>query len=229
MKHEDIDQLLDRAGQSAADDGAAAARVKAALLADLRPARQLASTEIFAAALFVLAAVFAIADAWKLGFHGLHVLDMLRIAIIFPGLLVVSALAASASARTMRPASGPIRSWTTFVLASCGFPVLFSLLFRGYSTVKFVPQGVPCLAAGLAIAIPTGLVAALILRRGFVLDWSRSGLAAGTLSGLAGLAMLEMHCPNLAALHIIVWHVAVVVVSGLLGWGLGVIADRRRI
>jgi len=69
----------------------------------------------------------------------------------------------------------------------------------------------------------------LILRRGFVLDWSRAGFAAGALSGLAGVVMLELHCPNPKAFHAMVWHVAVVVVSAVLGFALGMIADRVRI
>jgi len=48
-----------------------------------------------------------------------------------------------------------------------------------------------------------------------------AGLAAGTVAGLAGLGMLELHCPNLKAVHVLVWHVAVVAVSGGLGFALG--------
>jgi len=40
--------------------------------------------------------------------------------------------------------------------------------------------------------------------------------------------MLELHCPNLKAIHVMVWHVAVVVVSGLVGWAIGWMADRFR-
>jgi len=58
--------------------------------------------------------------------------------------------------------------------------------------------------------------------------WSKAGLAAGTLSGLTGLAMLELHCSNLKAIHVMFWHVAVVVASGLLGLVIGRIADAIR-
>jgi hypothetical protein len=69
-----------------------------------------------------------------------------------------------------------------------------------------------------------------ILRRGFVLDWSKAGIVAGTLAGLTGLGMLELHCPNLKAIHVMVWHVAVVIVSGAAGFAIGWTADyfRRR-
>lgn len=55
-----------------------------------------------------------------------------------------------------------------------------------------------------------------------------AGTAAGALAGLTGLAMLELHCQNLKAIHVIVWHVAVVVTSGALGWAIGRIVDASR-
>jgi len=60
------------------------------------------------------------------------------------------------------------------------------------------------------------------------MQWSMAGLAAGTLSGLTGLTMLELHCPNLKAIHVMVWHVAVVIVSGILGFAIGRLADHLR-
>jgi hypothetical protein len=92
---------------------------------------------------------------------------------------------------------------------------------------NLVKEGIPCLVAGLAVAIPTGLAVGLVLRRGFVLDWSAAGIAVGCLSGLAGLGMLELHCANLKAIHVIVWHLAVVITSGALGFGAGRIAEAR--
>ena len=147
---------------------------------------------------------------------------------IFPLLLAAAWLAAVSGARAMRPASGAPLCWIALAFAVGVFPVLFSLIFSGYGTLNFVHEGVPCLVAGLCVAIPTGLACAWILRLGFVLNWSRSGLAAGVLSGLTGLGMLELHCPNLKAIHVMVWHVAVVVVSGLVGWAIGWMADRFR-
>ena len=69
---------------------------------------------------------------------------------------------------------------------------------------------------------------AFIVRRGFVMDWGMAGVAAGTLAGLTGLGMLELHCHNLKAIHVITWHVAVVVLSGVLGFAIGWAADKMR-
>ena len=60
-----------------------------------------------------------------------------------------------------------------------------------------------------------------MLRRGFAVNPPSAGLVAGTLGGLAGVGMLELHCPNFQAAHILAWHTAVVPVSAALGALLG--------
>jgi hypothetical protein len=49
------------------------------------------------------------------------------------------------------------------------------------------------------------------------------------LAGLAGVTMLELHCSNFEALHVLVWHTLVVPVSGAIGAILGwVLRDRNQ-
>lgn len=57
----------------------------------------------------------------------------------------------------------------------------------------------------------------LILRRGFAVNALAAGLAGGILAGLAGVTMLELHCGNFAAPHVMLWHTAVLPLSGGLG------------
>jgi hypothetical protein len=173
---------------------------------------------------------FAAATASALGLHGIHALSERQLAVIFSTLLLAAWLAAMACDREMRPAAGSHLGALALILSAGIFPVVISQIFHGYEAEHFVSEGIPCLVAGMSVAIPTGLATAWILRRGFVLDWSTAGIAAGTLSGLTGLAMLELHCPNLKAIHVMVWHVAVVIVSGILGFTIGKTADifRRR-
>jgi len=64
----------------------------------------------------------------------------------------------------------------------------------------------------------------LLLRRGFAVNSVSAGLVGGALAGLCGVTMLELHCVNFEALHVLVWHTAVVPVSAaagaLVGWAL---------
>jgi hypothetical protein len=86
---------------------------------------------------------------------------------------------------------------------------------------SFVSEGIPCLRAGTIAAVPAGIGSWLVLRRGFAVRPVEAALAAGTLAGLAGLTMLELHCPNFHAMHVMVWHTAVVPVSAVAGAVIG--------
>jgi len=61
------------------------------------------------------------------------------------------------------------------------------------------------LAIGLLPAVPAGLLSWLVLRRGFPVGAVSAGLAPGM---PAGVEMLELHCPNFEAAHVLVWHMA---------------------
>ena len=233
MTPDEIDRILSKAADRVLRPGAgraAAERIERAILNDLRPVRPLAPAWVFALAFVGLFTALGGASASVLGLHGIHALHVYQRALIFPTLLAAAWLAAAACSREMRPAAGSRLSGLMLILAVGVFPIMFSLIFHNYSTRNLVPEGIPCLVAGLCVAIPTGAGIAWIIHRGFVLDWGAAGFAAGTLSGLTGLAMLELHCPNLKAIHVMLWHLAVVIVSAGLGFTMGRIADtwRRR-
>ena len=88
--------------------------------------------------------------------------------------------------------------------------------FTTIGTERFVSQGMTCLIAGLLFALPASL-AWWLLSRGFAVNSVAAGLAKGTLAGLAGVTMLELHCPNFEAPHVMVWHIAVLPVSAAIG------------
>jgi len=231
MTPEEIGKIVSEAANRALAGGGsdrAAARAEAAIREDLQPVRPLAPAIVFTWELLALCAAAASASAAALGLAGWRALSGAQATPIFLALLALGGLAAAACAREMRPASGRSLGAAALLLATAVFPTIFALVFGGYETENLVRQGIPCLRAGLAVAIPTGLAFALVLRRGFVMDWSAAGLAAGTLAGLAGLGMLELHCPNLKAIHVMIWHAGVVVSGAALGFLAGRMAEVRR-
>jgi hypothetical protein len=233
MQREEIDRILAQAaGRSVPHslNPAVIERAKAALPEKLAPVRPLASPWVFTSVLLGAFAVVSVLCAWLLGLRGLRALNGIQLTVIFPVLLAGAGVAAVAGVREMRPAGGQRIGRFALAVSTLALLGAFALLLRDYDTQKFVSEGVPCLVAGLACAIPAAIAIWLFLRRGFVLDLPAAGLAAGTLAGLAGIAMLEMHCPILKASHVMFWHVAVVPVCGIGGLLIGAVAQsvRRR-
>jgi hypothetical protein len=111
----------------------------------------------------------------------------------------------------------PLAPWTLLAAGCAVLAAEFIWLFPDYRMERFVPRGVACLEAGVLFALPASAAAAFVLRRGFPVHSAAAGLAKGTLAGLAGVAVLELHCPIFQAPHVLVWHIGVLAVCGLLG------------
>ena len=201
--------------------------IGASLLPALKPVRPLAPNWISISAFVLLACATPVIGASFLGMHGLWAATALQRTVILSAICLGVFAAANVASREMTPGNQRhITAWSVLAGSSVVLLLIFSLLFRNYGTGNFVRSGILCLATGLCFSIGTGLLVGLLLRRGFILDAASGGLSAGTLAGLTGLGLLELHCANLSATHIIVWHLAVLAVSGAAGWLIGHTADR---
>lgn len=228
MTPDPLDELLAQAARRSPHPAALKAsidRARQAIVPGLQPVHPMAGSRRYGLLFLMIFAIMAVVSGLILGPHGIVALSQLQRLVIFPALLISACAAALACARTMRPGTGPSFAGLTAILSCAALPLLFSLLFRSYSTLNLVKEGLPCLIAGMCVSIPTGVLLFLLMRHGFVLEWRKAGVVCGTLAGLAGLAMLEIHCANLKAIHVIVWHGAVVLLSALVGWVLARIAS----
>jgi hypothetical protein len=163
--------------------------------------------------------------ASTLGFHGIRALTAWDSALIFGGLATFIWLTTDTLVSQMIPGSAIVMRPGALLWSGCLILMaIFGSLFPRHPATDFVPAGMFCLKAGLLQAVPMGVFGWLILRRGFVLHPVAAGMTSGTLGGLAGITMLELHCPNLEASHVIIWHTAVIVVSAVCGAGLALIA-----
>ena len=219
MRDGEIDEILKQAAQAPHDvDPAVLERVARSIGSSLRPVRPLPPAWVLAGGLVLICAFVALAGAARLGLYGMQRLSVLERALIFPALCILIWLAATACVSEIIPGSRR-RVAPGFLLGAGSLALLavFTVLFRDYRTDRFVSQGVACLTAGLLHAIPAALASWLILRRGFAVNSVAAGLAVGTLAGLAGVTMLELHCANFQALHVMLWHTAVVPLSGAAG------------
>ena len=223
MKDNEIDDILKRAGRAPHEvDPALLDRVTGSIGSSLTPIRPLPPARMLTAGLLFLCVGIPLLGAAVLGFHGIEKMSALQRAMIFPTLGMLIWLAGAESIQQMTPGSRRLAA-PGFLLAAASLALIavFAGLFHDYATDRFVRQGVVCLTAGLSFAAPAGLASWLLLRRGYAVNPLAAGMAAGTLAGLAGATLLELHCPNFEAPHVMLWHTAVVTIGGAVGALLG--------
>jgi hypothetical protein len=139
------------------------------------------------------------------------------------GALLAVSLAADMSPGSRRPApSVALTGGILFSLAS-----IFCVLLPYRTETSFwVPSG-KCVQLGVVFAVPTALLAWALLGRGAALSPAISGAAAGLLGGLAGLAVLEIHCPDHNLPHVLVAHWGTALVCTAIGLAVGVLIERQ--
>ncbi|MFZ0010064.1 MAG: NrsF family protein [Steroidobacteraceae bacterium] len=226
MRNADIDDALERAVPSPhAVQPELLKRIAETIRLTLVPVRPLPSGWTLSAGLVLILAAVALVGAARVGFQGFAALGLVSRAAIFGTLVVLACAAAGAMVAEWIP--GSRRRLTTaglLALACAALLGVFALLFNDYRTQQFLAAGLSCLLTGLLHAAPAALLAWWLLRRGCALNAVSAGLAAGLLGGLTGVTLLELHCTNFEALHVLVWHTLVVPVSGavgaVLGWAL---------
>jgi hypothetical protein len=230
MRDSDIDDVLNRAAGAAPDvDPALLGRIANSIGASLQPVRPLPSFGVLVAVLVIVSAAVALMGATILGLHGIQALGAARIALIFPILLAFLCLAAMVCVGEMIPGSRHRVDPKVLLAAAClALTAVFAVLFTDYRSERFISQGMACLTAGLLGAIPTAAISWWILHRGFAVNSLAAGVAVGTLAGLAGVSMLELHCPNFEAPHVMIWHTAVLALSGAAGALLGRVGQSLR-
>ena len=229
MRDGEIDEILkDAAGRTPKVEAAVLRRVADSIQPSMRRVRPLPRTWVLAGGLVLIGAAVALAGAARAGFYGFGKMDLLERALIFSTLGVLAWVAGTEFVNEMIPGSRRrISAGGLLGLDSVVLVVVFALLFHDYQTEHFVSAGLLCLATGVLHAIPVGLLSWLVLRRGFAVNSVSAGVVAGTLAGLAGVGLLELHCPNFQAMHILVWHTAVLVVSATVGALVGRVGRSR--
>lgn len=206
-------------------------QIEAAVIADLKPVRPLAPPGVyFAAFAGIFIAICALSCYCIAGQSGWDALGHLQRILVFIPLLAIASLLVFSIVRQMTPAARATRSTAIF---GAGLFVLLvaviTIVFHPIHESAFVRDGLGCFRIGILFAIPTAFLLALLLRRGSGLSPPLTGATAGGLAGLAGLTVLEIHCPNLDLFHIIAWHISVVLLSAIAGLMVLGVAFRRRI
>jgi hypothetical protein len=217
------DAEIDRALEEAARDrrelpAGLLRRIADSIEPAMQPVRPMPPTWLLAGGLVLISAAVALLGAARLGLQGIIALALPARLLIFGTLGLLLCVAAVQLVEEWIPGSRrrlTAARWLTG--ASIALLGVFAMLFHDYRAEHFLSAGFTCLATGLLHAVPVALLAWWWLRRGWALNPVSAGLAAGVLAGLAGVTLLELHCTDFHALHVLVWHTLVVPSSGALG------------
>jgi len=204
---------------------AALHRIEQAIIADLRPVRPLAPARYAVAALVSIFVSIVAFCGYGLGAFSLDVMSPLQTGVIFSILAASLGLLAYSLARQIIPGSRhriPPRQLPVAIVTA--LVVTVAVLFQFEHEGDFWANGWVCLRTGIPIGVLSALPFWLVLRRGAILSPGSTGAATGLLAGLAGASVLEIHCPNLDARHILVSHLGVAVVCSLGGLVTGLAA-----
>jgi hypothetical protein len=196
-------------------------RIERSLIRDLRPTQPLPSFAYFFAAFaatFVLLVAFG---AYRIGASALSVLSPIQAAAIFFTLAASATMLSYSLVRQMVPGSRQLPPMLVLSCVSVLLILLVAGLFRFRAEPGFWQTGLVCLGAGVPYALVAAVPFWVLLRQGAVLSPRMVGAIAGLLAGLTGTSVLEIHCSNFNAFHILTWHIGV----AALGAAGGVIAS----
>ena len=193
-------------------------QIETALIAGLKPVRPMAPDGVYFLGFAGIFLAVCIIGCYLVGRYGWHALSDVQRTAVFVPLALTTALLAFSLVRQMRPAAPRVRSSALFsAIIFLLLLAIMTVIFQPMQEQSFVRNGLACFRTGMAFAVPAALLFVLVLRRGAALSPVLTGATAGGLAGLAGLGVLEIHCPNLNVYHIVIWHVSVTVFCVILG------------
>ena len=220
-------RLLDQGPDVPAPSEGQLKQIRAAMADNLKPVRPLAPSGVFLLGFAIVFLAVVAAGSVLLGMNGWGVLGIGQKIAIFAALATGAASLALSMVRQMVPGSKCI-----ITPAAPPAGILVSLLlvlaavFRPQQESAFVSNGLTCMKIGLMYSMTAAFLVWILLRCGAVQYPKLMGAAAGGFTGLVGLSVLEIICPNLNEYHIRVWHWGAALLSSLAGVALGAAIDR---
>jgi hypothetical protein len=189
-------------------------RIQRELTRSLEPVVPLPPARISAAWFLLVFTALAVALILWIGISGVGRMSFSQLAGMSAVLIAGAGWSSIQLARQLAPGSMR-RISTAPAIALFALAVLAgtALLFPWRETGDSVGLSWQCLPAGLAIAIPSGVLFWLLLRRGVALSETAKGASVGAISGLLGVTVLQFWCIHQQAFHLLMWHWSVLVIT----------------
>jgi len=203
-------------------------QIAESMTTNLRPVRPVAPSAYFFGAfvgIFVLIVAFGV---YRMGAFAIAIMTPLQTAAILSALAISTGLLAYSLVHQMIPGSrhriSPRRLPVTITVS---LTIAMAVLFQFQHERDFLGNAWACIRAGTPFGVLAAVPFWLMLRRGAILSPTMSGAATGLLAGLVGTSVLEIHCPNLDAWHILVSHLGVAILCALAGLVIGLASERK--
>jgi hypothetical protein len=193
-------------------------RIVEGITSNLRPVRPVAPARYFFGAFVGIFACIVVLGVYRMGACAIAVMTPLQTVAMLGALAISAGLLAYSLVLQMVPGSRhtiPPRFLPVGVTIALTIAVV--VLFQFQHERNFWRNGWACIRAGIPLGVLAAVPFWLLLRRGAVLSPSITGAATGLLAGLVGTSVLEIHCPNLDAWHILVSHLGVAMLCALAG------------
>jgi hypothetical protein len=197
-------------------------RVEQVLKSSLRPVKQAGSVTRIASQLFLAFMIMAAAVASFLKPAGLKAMTGGELAGVTAALAIGAALLALSLAWQMIPGSLPrFSAKTAITMPAAAFLVTVTVLFPWRAPEEFFRAGWHCLGLGMVLAVPAAILFGSVVRRGAGLGGGMLGATSGAIAGLVSVTILQANCAMQEAIHMLVWHGGVLVVSTVAGYLIG--------
>lgn len=220
MKNDDarLDALGQIEGLQAGEDqptNERLATIRQLVNRSISPVRPLPSSGVLVLLTLVCFLGFAGLATIPVGFFGYRHLSADQKLVYYSVILLCSALLSAATVQEVIPGSRRRFSPAmVIVIPIAAMAVVVVALFPATDFVDFVRIGLPCLKLGTLCAAVIGGLGYLLFRKGLSTAPVRTAAVGGLLAGLAGFAVLALHCPVQNFAHILVWHLGAVVLAG---------------
>lgn len=203
-------------------------KITATLTGQLSPVAPLPSDGALTLLIFVFFVAFCLIVTATVGFFGYAAMTGAEKAVYYGIIAIFGLLFSNATVASAIPAAKVRVPAYLLIFASVVVTALaVSLMFPSIKPEQFVRRGLPCLRLGCICAALFGVLAGLVLRRGYVTDRWRTALVVSCFAGFSGVVVLALHCPILNTLHIVVWHLGTVAVSALVGLAIAALFPAR--
>ncbi len=193
---------------------------------NLRPVRPVAPARYFFGAFVGIFVSIVALGVYRMGTFAIAVMTPLQTAAILSALAIGTVLLAYSLVLQMVPGSRhtiPPRFLPVGIMIALTIAIV--VLFQFQHERNFWKSGWACIRVGIPIGVLAAVPFWLVLRRGAVLSPRMTGAATGLLAGLVGTSVLEIHCPNLDAWHILVSHLGVAILCALAGFVIGLVGE----